>query len=198
MFGLIDSEIGSREPSERRQRFKEPSSVEARVLSGRQIQQRLHLEMAIQFHEIEEVAGLGPIEERKDLVGSEFLHSQRRPVVARLGWHGSVVDSQIDLTPFVTVTHLQAYERCEVTASGAGESCAFEGSLQCITQRDQSPLLPRDREIVKVTRRSVDESSNQKTGIGLKWKYDPAGSNPGRSNRAIFHARLIEKPRQPD
>ena len=88
VFGLIDSEIGSREPSERRQRFKEPSSVEARVLSGRQIQQRLHLEMAIQFHEIEEVAGLGPIEERKDLVGSEFLHSQRRSVVARLGWHG--------------------------------------------------------------------------------------------------------------
>ena len=119
--------------------------------------------MVSQFHEIEEVAGLGPIEECKDLVGSELLHSQRRAVAAWLGWQGSVVDSQIDLTPVVAVTHLDTHERWKVTASGTGESCAFEGSLQCITQLDQSPLLPWDREIVEVTRWSVDKSSNQET-----------------------------------
>jgi len=37
VFGLIDSEIDRREPSERWQRFKEPGSVEARILSGLQI-----------------------------------------------------------------------------------------------------------------------------------------------------------------
>lgn len=119
--------------------------------------------MSSQFLQIEKVAGLGPIEECQDLVCSKFLYSQRRSVVARLRWHGSIVDGQINLTPFVTATHLNADERWEVATSGMGEPCVFKGLLQCITQLDQSLLLPRDRKVVEITRRSVDESSNQET-----------------------------------
>jgi hypothetical protein len=71
----------------------------------------LKLEAPGQLGQVEEVTSLGPVEECEDLVGGEFPHGQPRSEVAGFGRQGSVVDSQIYLTPVVAVAHLDTDER---------------------------------------------------------------------------------------
>ena len=151
---LVDVELVPRKAVEPAEHFQEHGAQEAEILGTCQLAEVIQPEPRFEGGQVDEVASLGPAEDRQDLVDSRFLDIQQEPEVARLSREQAGIGGEVDSRALAAVADDEACEAGRHPLLGHVEARGPEGHLE----HGQEPInLPRlHREEVEITGKAVD------------------------------------------
>jgi hypothetical protein len=157
---VADSKVAGGEPTECAECLIERGTREASILLRGELAESFETEAVDQGVDVDEVAGLGPIEQREQLVRCEFLQRQHGSERAGFSRPDSGVDAEVDLGDLVAVGNGQADEAVNRPFPVNVHTDVGECSLDSLGEL--SDVVGRRTEEVKITGLADDDAGQHK------------------------------------